>query len=173
MQVELVSVQQNVNIDSGAMENFVILKLPNASTLRLPLSDQDLDVIVQLRRGGAPPPAPEPPAPIVNNPGMSSGSFPLDYGGEEANELTGGNGEGVGVFGGVESVEQLQDAIRTADRTQAAPAPPQQPQQPRRAKQVQMTEWGYPRVAAEAGAVDPGEVVGHGDNIDEDGVPSV
>jgi len=179
MQVELVSLQQKLDLNSGEMQNSISLRLPNGKMIELPIDNNESLEVIRATRWEAPrqeempepsyaAPAPEPeeveePSPIgyvspAPTSGMPTGMPRPSYGNEEARSFAGDDdAEAAAVFGGPVVSGTL--------------GPPPQPQVSSRGRQVSMNEFGYP-IVPRAG-MDPGEVTGSGSEADEDGVSSI
>lgn len=151
----IVSLSQDMDLESGSMANFMVLGLPNGKKVRALISDESAQDIVQLsvEQNGRTIPAP-PFHPEVPAPPPSSDAPPADD-----TIFFGGNGAPL--------IEEPQ------------PLPPSQPERRtaatipagRRPQRVDKDEMGYPVVRME-GAVDPQEVTSARDR-DEDGVGQI
>jgi hypothetical protein len=147
IQVEIVSILQEVDLNTLGMSNHLVLLLPNKEKIKVPVSDEDAQRILSARTGGEFQPAA--PAPPVAEDPIPATELKLNTSeDEEASFEFGGGG------------------TQPEPKTET-PAPT-----PRRKLQVTKNEYGYPVVQGMPGK-DPGEIVGGGTNQDEDGVGSI
>lgn len=189
MLVKVAGFSQDMDFNDGSVTNFVVLELPNGTTVRAIVSDEGARHLIEARTAAGPmPAAPTPEMPASHHPHA------------EVNE------DGAVVFGGSggEDDEDGEDPPQMfwpgPSAPEASPPPPAPPaasayahQDPatqqrlyrehqaelkRRAKKgptmgrtVQKDEFGYPLPARNGGA-DPREIVGGGGvgAVDEDGV---
>lgn len=161
--VEIVSLVQEMDLETMQSANALVLKLPNDDMVKLSISGDDAQRIINARMNNPrpqgeehPPLPPQPTPPQVEIEELGNGQ-----------NLGPTNEEGAVVFGG--GGTQPEPRVQPAAPAAAQPA---QQEQPRRARRVQADERGYPIVAGEG--KDPGEVVDRGGtNRDEEGVPSI
>jgi hypothetical protein len=158
MFVKLSRIVQSINLESGLISNSLIIELPTGEEAALAIDEQNLEVIIRAHQAGAYEPVPSNPQPVVtpqqpvHKDSANAASKDLD-----------------------EVVTSVPPSLGGA--TAHLPSPAGQaatlPQAALNGRRVEMDEWGYPRIVNRTDVMDPGEVVGEGGNVDEDGVPSL
>ena len=143
--VEIVSIGQHIDLNSGSVVNQLLLRLPDGSTASAAVDETVVKRVIDLNLGGSNAQSSMAPMPQEGFGPIADKPF-VDSGGEEGN---------VTVFGGEETQPTPQEA-------------PIMPTQSMRSRTVPMNSHGYPIVPNNG--VDPGEVVGPGSDVDEDGV---
>jgi len=128
MMLHVKKMSQDLDLDTGAVSNFVLLQLPNGGLIRALVDEEAALAITNCHVLGADAPRPMPPSSYVapSDFATSSGSPPAD--------------DAPLIFGG------------DAGGDSPLPAPPVQ-----RARSVGRDEYGYPVVRGGSG-VDPGEI---------------
>ena len=157
MQVDLVQLIQSVDLENeGEMTTSVMLRLPNGENIIIPLEDKQALAIIKCQRGDNGEQAP-------SNGADRTYALPVGYP-VPGEDLGGEDTESAVVFGG--DVPEMPGPA-------PAPPPPQPKPQQMRGRTVQQNQYGYPLVERRDGEADPGEVVGGGEERDEDGVGSI
>lgn len=168
--VEIISILQEMDLGTMEMNNVLVLRLPNNDHIKLPVSADDAQKIVNARLGLPTESVMEQEKVHIKFGPNGEGGASLDNpaaGGEQLGEM---NEEGAIVFGGGGGT---QPAPQPEVDAPPPPAPIRQQPPQRRRLQVTKNEMGYPVVQGLEGK-DPGEVVDRtAPNQDEDGVPSL
>jgi hypothetical protein len=155
--VEIVSLLQEVNLDTMGMTNMLVLRLPNDDQVKLPVSEEDTQRILNARVG-APPVQVEalPPPRSIPETAAPTAATSLQF-----------TDKGAAEFGG----DPLPEPTPTPE---VASTPTAVASSPRRRLQVTKDAFGYPVVHGMEGS-DPGEITerGTGASADEDGVASI
>lgn len=154
MFAEISRISQDIDLKTGASSFFIVLTLPTGKVVRASIAAEDAQILLtgSADDTSAPPDMTQ-PEPEYEPPPWARGELP-------ASAPSTSVPEGAFVFGG-------QD---TPVDEPPAPPPVQQPQRKpqRRMTTVPKDEMGYPIIRN--GAVDPGEVVGHSGDPDEEGI---
>lgn len=143
MQVELITMAQEMDLSDGSMAHFLVLKLSSGVLVKALVSSESAQAVVFAKVSGEAPP----PTTSVD---LATSDSVVRMGDTVAM-----------IFGG--------DIPPTPASPAPASAPPsEEPPKPRRkAARVEKDAWGYPILAN--GGIDPGEIVG-GRDQDEDGI---
>lgn len=182
MEVQIVSMSQDVSFEDGSVTNFISLRTPSGHLIRAVISDDSVPVLADnlaaVHSG-----APIPTAPVTKRAPQPS---PENFEPEDATIF--GDPSSVWMPPGAGAAPVAPSPVPYADpdlssddpSVQAAAFKAQQKRQQeslrkggsQSARQVAKDDMGYPILSGQDGT-DPGELVGGGGYLDEDGVGSI
>lgn len=172
MEVQIVSLSQDVSFEDGSITNFITFRVPSGNLIRAIISEDSVPVLTENLAAG-----------IVQPKTASNSTISAETRAEEPALF----GEQSAWFpGGVKTgptpaSSYVNPALQSADAaTQASAYRDQQRQQKeslrqgagRNGRHVTADEYGYP-IVANSGGMDPGELSGSGSSEDEDGIGSI
>lgn len=201
MDLNLVSLSQDVSFEDGSITNFLSLRTPLGQVIRAIVADDSakllFETLAELQHGGTAPPQPPSVGYVAPPPRAAAPAAEVDVDGSVIFGGDGGaeEGEEASTFWSAPAPAQTYapapqepppdpDLFSQDGATQATAYRTQQAQQKKRIKQhpmgtqngrtVAKDSYGYPIVNGGSG-VDPGEMMGSvmGGTVDDDGVGSI